>query len=297
MNELKCTVEHIAFGIYCLKSFETNIDNCHVQFQKDESIVIIKIRGRKGEHRLWELCHDLLSLIFIYLGSFPEIREITYNGKQNDLSPMIRKFWSEEYYKKVITCLCNISEETINQKCMESYRRLPRLPLYSMQYLMSSTYEHIVANHRITLLLHTIDGFIDDGVGKQSAIEAKNRYVMSNNPGNYFGKVYALCKGYFFKYHRKFNFKILQALHVNQRTFIEVIADTRNWYSHFLPSARKPHKMQKGDDMRIYFDILFYVLRLHLISEIGVAIDDSTVCTYFYAVREWVSAVKSSAKD
>lgn len=220
---------------------------------------------------------------------------MSYNDEEIDLTNLAGRFKTDDYFQKSILCICPISNNVICQGTLDAYQAIRQIPIYSMQCLISENYKHTVTNHRIVLLLHVIDGLIDDSVIANSTSEIRKKYRPSDKPGNYMCKVYYLCKNYFFKYNRKYNCEILQLLKVNQYEFLQVISDTRNWYSHFFKENKKIHRLTDGAEMLIYFEIVYYALRVCLITEkLQIKIDESAIKEYFYIIHDWILDIRKS---
>lgn len=69
------------------------------------------------------------------------------------------------------------------------------------------------------------------------------------------------------------------------------LAETRNWYSHFLDESKKPLRIVKGRDFIIYFEIVCFMIRLSVIDRIGSPIDESRVKEFYYTVHDWILAI------
>lgn len=291
-NSLRLELEHIFFERNRIDKILTKIDGMDVSIWQDGIKVFICIEGKCKIEKIENEGEDVLSILSICLGGYPGIIKKEKNGSVIDISNLAGKYRTWSYFQKNNLCICNIDNSVICQPVLDSYRVLSKLPIFSMQNLISENYQSIMSDHRITLLLHVIDGLVNDSVIPQMTSELKNRYNFTDKVGTYKPKVYYLLKNYFFGYHRKFNCEILQLLHVNQKQFIGIICDTRNWYSHFLKYTTKKNRMHSGKEMLIYFEIIYYVLRLYLLDELKVEIDETQVREYFYCIHDWISEIK-----
>lgn len=295
VNVLRCQLDHPLFRKNKIELFVTQIDNCVVTFKGNSDLFEMVITGKNKQKKMMSLTFDIFSLVWIYIGGFPKIKSITYNSKIIDFSGIVGKYRTDMYFQKPILCIINLSEDYISQVVMDRYRSLAKMPLYSMQYLISEDYKHVIVNHKITLLLHTIDGLVDDSVVTCSAKDIKDKYHVKDYLGKYLPKVYYLCNNYFFKFHRKYNCEILSLLSVNQFEFLKVITDTRNAYSHFLADEKKQHRLTKGVEMIIYFEIVLYALRIYLIEEkLHRAVDENNIREYYYIIHDWILDVQNN---
>lgn len=69
------------------------------------------------------------------------------------------------------------------------------------------------------------------------------------------------------------------------------LAETRNWYSHFLKESQKPLRIVKGRDFIIYFELICYMIRLSVIDRIGTTVDENRIKEFYYTVHDWILAI------
>ena len=100
--------------------------------------------------------------------------------------------------------------------------------------------------------------------------------------------VHWLCKKYFFNYHRKYTCEIMPLLKVTRYEFMTRLAETRNWYSHFLDESKKPLRIIRGRDFVIYFEIVCFMIRLSIIDRIGTHIDENRIREFYYIIHDWI---------
>lgn len=296
MNILSAEVQHIFFIHNKVDKFSIQIDNSTVIIWSNDKNLYIEINGEKTVKELEGIMLELFSLFFICLGGYAKIIKIVANGKSIDISQYAGKFDTWEYFIKNNLAVCQINKDTINEKVLQKFRSLKQMPLYSLQYLVSNNYKSVIINHKITLLLHIIDGLISDSKINPMKKEIISRFNIHNNIGGYKPKAYFLCKNYFFKYHIKYNCEILSLLKVNEYEFVEVIADTRNWYSHFLADNNKTNRLRDGAEMLTYFEIIYYAIRLYFINQIGVSANEEWIKEYFYSIHDWILEIKYNQK-
>ncbi len=292
MNILSAEVQHNFFLHNKVDKFNIQIDNSKVTIWSNGKKLDIEINGEKAVKELEGIMLELFSLLFIYLGGYTKIIKIETNGQCIDISKYVGKFDTWEYFVKNNLAICQINEDTINEKVLQKFRNLKQMPLYSLQYLVSNNYKSVIINHKITLLLHIIDGVIPDSMISSMEKEMISRFNIRNNIGGYKPKVYFLFKNYFFTYHEKYNCEILSLLKVTEYEFVEIIADTRNWYSHFLADNKKTNRLKDGAEMLTYFEIIYYAIRLYFIKQIGVSANEEWVKEYFYSVHDWILDIK-----
>lgn len=284
-------LQHPYFERNNIKAFQTKIDKCAITMEMKGNCLGVSVCGRKNEDKLLELSLELLSLMFIYLGGFPSIKQVYCNEKSVDVSNWAGKYTTDQYFQKNVLVIGRFEQLYFCQERLDAYRDIPQLPIYSLQYLVSDNYKNLVTNHKITLLTHVIDGGIDDSILKKTTPEMKSKYKIQNNSGDYPVKVYFLLKRTFFKHNRKFSAGILSILRCSQYQFIMTVSDTRNSYSHFLKPNKKPNRLTKGREMLVYFEIIMFALRLEMFSMIGIEVEEDAAKEYWYVIHDWIKEI------
>lgn len=272
-------------------NFEFDVDKCNIFLCVQSNNLEIRIKGRKGSEKLEAVLAEIESLLFVYLGSFPAILSLSINGVEQDLTDRINKYKTSSRFVKKNLALCSISPETVNSDVINVMRTIKRTPMFSLQYIVSESYDCVIQDHKITLLLHIVEGVVDKGIIKKELAEAIRKYSISSSdlPGEYFGAAYYICKHYFFNFHKKYNCGILQLLAKNQRSFLQTITDTRNWYSHLFYESKKPDRLKNGKEMMIYFEIIYYTLRLMLIDKLGLKPNEDCIKEFYNSVHDWIA--------
>ena len=300
MNNLNATVEHIAFIDYCVEKFDFQFDTCRIELYSSQEKLHISISGRKNLCKLESLFFRIVSLLFIYLGSSPKLCEIKENNSALETSLFSAKYIPSKTFYKKESFLCSINKKTLNSNILALFTVINETPIHSLQFLLSEAYDKMAMDHKITLLLHVIDGLVSDNNANNIKNYLSTKYpaqYKNKNKADYFCSVYYVCKNYFFNYHRKFNCAILNLLKVNQFQFVQISADTRHWYSHFLAPTKRVNRLKTGEEMLIWFDILQYAIRLMLISELNISVDSNIIQEYYYILHDWILNVKHNKAD
>lgn len=295
MNHLKAVIEHKIFITKRVKLFNVKIDNNQVIIYSEYDKLYIKIDGRKAIPKLRALFFDVMSLLFIYLGSSPKPCELIENGQIFDVSKLSSKYTPSKMFYKNEACLCPINSVTLNEEVLKRFKAIEDTPINSLQFLLCEPYDKLAQDHRITLLLHIIEGLVSKTEAKKTKNYLCAKYPQTYNIttiGKYLPVVYHLCQNYFFNYHRKFKCDILQLLKTTRLKFVQISADTRNWYSHFLEKSKKPNRLQKGEEMMFWFDILHYAIRIMIVSTLKVSIDENVIKEYYHILHDWISNIK-----
>jgi len=201
---------------------------------------------------------------------------------------MVVKYNSWNYMMKDYLALACINVMTINPDTIEKFRKLNLSAIHSMEFLISDSYKHVVLDHRLTLLLHIIDGVISDEVISKAKAELKEKYQENGKVGDYKAKAYFLFENYFFVYEDEARSELLQLLNVDKKKFLKVITDTRNSNSHMLVVGKKKNCLRNGREMLEYFEIVCYILRVYLITQVGLKVDKARVQEYLYILHDWI---------
>lgn len=278
-----------------VQKFTVKIDNCKVELESKQQELIIQICGRSGKEKVRQLLSDLECLFFFYLGSFPLMEFLYINGDEIDISKRAAKYETSKNFLKDNLVISDINDITVNEQKIEELRKINAYPIYSLQCLLSKAYDHVITNHKMTLLLHVIDGLyeVDKHQSKVIKQEIQNKYPESQKGavGDYMAAIYLLCEKYFFYYHRKYACGIMPLLKVTRYKFMARLSETRNWYSHFLNESKKPNRIVKGGDFIIYFELVCYMIRLLAIDRIGTVIDESRIQEFYYTVHDWILGI------
>lgn len=300
MNHLKAVVEHKFFITSPVERFNLKIENNTVLLYSDYDKLHIEILGRKTIAKQRTLFFNILSLLLVYLGSSPKICELIENRQSIDISQLSSKYTPSKRFSNKEACLCPINNTTLNEVVLKHFTNISKMPINSLQFLLCEAYDKLAQDHRITLLLHIIDGLVSKAEVQKAKTYLCGKYPQLYNIktiGNYLPAVYHLCQNNFFNYHRKFKCNILQLLKVTQLKFVQVSAVTRNWYSHFLDESKKPNRLQRGEEMILWFDILHYAIRLMIVSKLKVSIDEEVIKEYYYILHDWILKVLYGKED
>ena len=301
MNTLIVKARHRGYYRAPIERFSTIIDCSSIEMSSQGDLLELVIKTRKKESAALALFFDVFSLLFIYLGAFPSIDTIEFNGGLIDTSQWVGKYKTRSDLFRHDLFIADVSAKTINQISIDEYRKKQATAIYSLQYLASEGYLQVISDHRITLLFHIIDGICEHDKNEIDSLlsEMIKRYKLSTSKkelGTYLPKVYAISKDCFFCYHRKYNCEILKLLGIKQYTFLRMVTDTRNWNSHFLRD-KKPDRLKKGTEIVIFFELVQYMVRLKIAKDLGITIKEDNIKEYYYTVHDWILKVLYDRED
>ena len=136
INIIEAEVTHKFFLQNPVKYMKTTIENSNVILKIEYQRLKIKIIGCKSVDILKELMFEVLSLIFLYLGGYPQIVSLVINCEEQDITKLIVKFNTRKEFMKPEMSISNIDSATINETIIQSFREISQKPISSLQYLV-----------------------------------------------------------------------------------------------------------------------------------------------------------------
>ncbi|MEY8392756.1 hypothetical protein AALA98_15605 [Lachnospiraceae bacterium 45-W7] len=290
-------LQHRYFEQSRIQNFCVKINYNIVKFEQTNAVVEVTITGRKSNEKLNSFFFELLSMMFLYLGSFPKIEKLFLGEQEVDGSKFAKKYVSYSYFERKDSYICEISAQTICEEKYNKFKQIPQMPIYSMQYLVSEHYQYMNITHKVTLLTHIIDGITRIPTSRnqlnqiKSNLRTKYKIPASDEVGNYL--VHAdIALTPFFKLHSNYNCGIIPFLGKSRYNFLRIVSDTRNWYSHFLKETQKIDRLKSGMEMVIFFELILYCLRIYLIQAMDIVIEKDATKEYLYTVHDWILEIK-----
>lgn len=138
LNKIKITFLHKTFCRNNMKSFSSEIQGRKINFCFDGEILELIVYSDNEYDELESFCLELDSMMYLYLGSFPEIKSIEYNGELKDITKLANRFSTDSYFNRTTMTLCDITSETVNEETYIAFKNdVLQIPFYSMQYLVS----------------------------------------------------------------------------------------------------------------------------------------------------------------
>ncbi|MBP3855070.1 MAG: hypothetical protein IK990_05580 [Ruminiclostridium sp.] len=279
-SNLVAMLEHKYFK--SSKEISMTINNCEVRYIESDSNAIIMIQG--DYHKSVDLFFNIDTLFFICFGTYPVIKNLKYNGE--NIANILNKFSSDHQFD-FQPALSADPVSLINQNTIDLLKSVNSTPLYALEYVVSEAYSKVITNHRLTLLLHIIDGFLQFTYEeiKNNRDKLKRTYKKNSN-STYLVKVYYICEKYIFPYLP--NCKLLEVLNIKEFDFMETITSTRNWGSHLYEVEGEDKVLFKGKDIIIYFYILYFALRLFMCEKIGLKFKNEDVIGYYNLIHDYI---------
>lgn len=300
-NIIRITFMHKSFMHNNMQSFCVEIQDKEVHFSFSKDILEMEVTSSDSYDQLESFCLEIDSMMYLYLGSFPEIKLINYNEVIKDITNLADRFSTDSRFNRVTMTLCDITPATINEETYLKFKNnVLGIPVCSMQYLVSSNYKAVLSVHRLTLMTHVMEGIINICQEKRSEINKELREKYSIEKGENLGKYLiqaSVVVAPLLQANKVYKADILELLKCDEYLFLKIITDTRNWYVHMWKEKDKTNKLREGTPMAIYFELLYCAVRLYLIKTfLGVEVKRKFIKEYLYVLHDWIVDVYSLKK-
>lgn len=218
-----------------------NIDfvafNYTISLKRNEDNLIIKIESLNNQSnnmKISTLFSGLFDLIYLCLGKFPKIISYLENGQSYNENELLKKYTSSPLFGKTYFSIRYVDIDVLNEQTLTNIINFNKknYSLCSLEYLTSKTYDEIMWEHKLTLVLHVLDGvcnFLDFNIENlKNEFFLKYQGIPRNSVGGYIAFVdYAFSK-YFFNF--SVSNTILQALgRKNRLSFLQGTEQFRNF--------------------------------------------------------------------
>ncbi len=300
MNHFKVVLYHTFFKFSEEPKFSVEYENVHASFQYDKAQCQLIVELSSEKNNLLDLEEEftrLHLLFFLMMGSCPVIILKILNNKEYYLDKLSVKYFTDKYYHNVHFRLCVPNSQNITGSLLSSFKSitLPEkvsiISFYSLQALVSQGYKNVLTDHRLTLLLQAIDGMInkEQGFNKE---EVKSNIIKEwpemehQDIGDLFHKIYFFASETFFPYENRC--RILKVLGKDKKEFLDAIIHTRHFYSHMLSLNERKKRLTEGKDIRVYFEILVYSIRLYWLKKMDVNLDETVIIKAYNIFHDWL---------
>lgn len=309
MNRFKAVLHHDLFEVTGESQFFIEYDNVGVDFQwnsrmpqhpRNESTCQLIIELSSDENDPSYLSDEfdrIFLLIFLMMGSCPKIELISHNGIKRKLDDLPKKYFTHVYYQKLRFCICQPCSKNITKDVLSAFKfitdsdKVSILSFFSLQALVADAYWDIYNEHRLTLLIHAIEGLVNKPHFCKSKVKREiERFYPEENvqKRELFLKIYGLCSKTVFFYDDKYNCNILKVLKKDRLSFASSLEDTRDFYSHMLTHGKKPDRLLDANEFLIYFKLLIYSARLYLLTIFGVEVDEDDIQNTYKLLHDWI---------
>jgi hypothetical protein len=247
----------------------------------DEIEMNIVIISENIEEGVSSVFLEILDFMYLACGTMPIIVYYRENNIDVELDNLTCRFFpSMQFFKK--DHLMDIDNQTLNDKTLLALQNIvqnkPFKIFSAFTALTSKGYEKIYAEHRISLLLQCLEGYI------------YNKGKQYQKTGTSFKSRIEEIVNVFVEYDDKYNSEILKTFNLTKDDFLKVLTDTRHQFSHYIV---KNNSLTTGTDYIIYFILLHYVFRVYIIKEIGLTPREDNIKEFFNSVYDWINDIKN----
>lgn len=291
-NYLYAKLNHESFHYYT-KEFSVQVRDVTIDIQIKDGCLEIIMKSESDEDELKDLFFTIDKIMALFLGCFPHLTLLELNEISQDLSMFLRIYFSNLYFNNRVRIFGEISPEIFDNKTISLFEKINEYPLTSTFYLISDAYKPVLFEHRLNMLLHGIEGLVDkNNFSDKRLIEIDYEIGISNTKhkgAELRHKLYYLFDKYYLPYDVRFELHIFNLFDdelFGDNSIIKKLVDTRNWYSHFFSPDEKPDRLK--ENFIYYFEILFYLFRLHLLSLLNIEIDENIVIEFYRIIHDWI---------
>ena len=294
MNNINVVLFHKSFAYQCKDPIDFIYKNTIVKMCIIDDRLNIVLIG-ENESTLKNQFYKIYDLLFLMLGAYPRVISLHYNESEEDMNKWARKYFTSNHFAHAEAIICDITSANINSKSLDDMDNVNKRSISSIAYIVSEYYEHVVVDHRIELASHTIDGFFMHTKFYKILLKEKRSKFPKCKDTTFFENVERLFK-IFFKYHQKYDCEILEHLEINEKDFCNIIAETRNDFSHILENKSKRLVFRK--DMLYFIYLIFYAERLFILIEIlELEINENMIQEYLYIMHDWIDKIVNNRDD
>ena len=251
--------------------------NYKFQTLKSDLMLNINISSELSCDDVWLVFAEILDFFYLSFGTMPKIVYYKENECVKDLSNILSRYFpSDQFFKN--EHLIDIANSTFNEQTLADLKSIVRNKPFEIFWaftaLTSTAYEHIYAEHKITLLLQCFEGYIFNTNSAEKDFKSRIKKIIDT----------------FFCYDKKYNTEILSTLSVSEEEYINVLKDTRHQFSHYISHQ---NSLSQGQDYIINFVLLHYTFRVYLLKEIGIQPNEKNIEEFLKSIYDWINVLKN----
>ena len=240
-----------------------------------------------GLAKLEDIFSWIWEMLYFFNGFFPHLLNIAFDGKEDkDYPRKIVRLRSTTEKLSLIRSnnrLCFISPENLNGSTLKKYALLKEALKYPLNSLFAvQSYDDIYGEHRFVLASHAAEGIVEEKYESQLENHGckngfKNRIEFLFKP--------------LLDANRKHKTNIFKSIGVPQKTYFQLLKNTRDFYSHL---ARERRRFRKGKEFISDYWILSLAIRLFILQEIGVSYEVPLFKANASAIAEWIAEYRKN---
>ena len=271
--------------------FSFSYGNAVIKFdnEDDPSKLELCISGRRnmGLVKLKDIFFLIWEMLYFFTGFFPRLLNIAFDGNEDkDYPRKIVRLRSTTEKLSLIRSnnrLCFISPENLNGSTLKKYALLKEALKYPLNSLFAvQSYDDIYGEHRFVLASHAAEGIVEEKYESQLENHGckngfKNRIEFLFKP--------------LLDANRKHKTNIFKSIGVPQKTYFQLLKNTRDFYSHL---ARERRRFRKGKEFISDYWILSLAIRLFILQEIGVNYEVPLFKANASAIAEWIAEYRKN---
>ncbi len=251
-----------------------------------EVCINTNMSGDGKEEILWDTFSIVYDLLFVAVGSFPQLTSIMIDDSSVDLTKLAHKYTTAEAFKVDCFRVLNINSSLINSESIDKMKEINRKPLWSLEYIVSEAYSKVATVHKTALLLHTAEGLCNS---------------IDTQDVSFISKMEAVFES-FFRYQESESLidQFTSSFGETSDKFYKFLVDTRDDITHYLEEIDKTRSTRnkelsldrKANNSTIYmWELLFCIyiaIRLYIAEHLCFTILDNNVKESMYRIQDWM---------
>lgn len=268
-----------------------------VSLENDEDKIKICVDTSKTHHlEPWDIFSAIYEIIFLCTGKFPQILSIEKSGCPESTDGLLGKFATSKNFVRSFFMLKRIDSTAINGDTINRLNQFTMCnhSLTSFEYVVCQAYEKVLWEHKLTLMLHTIEGVcnylkLDVESLKNEFGKKYSCYIKIDEVGNYISMVNYIFENTIFK-NEKIFLKLCKALNrKNEFSFLQGIEQFRNFYSHMDNKNVLSSRIKQKSSNIVYLFIFAIVIRCFISENIlGIDLDSNQIESAYLTLYDYI---------
>lgn len=254
--------------------FTYNNSEIKCVFVEEKDLDKLKIHiVSNSRDEVYYLCLTVFNYLFVALGRVPQISSFIIDN-ENEIERMPSFYICSQRFDSRDMALFSINNNTLNENILRQIDLIDnQFPiLSSLIALHSYNYENICDDHRVNLLIHSMEGYHRRQNPKKVDLKDRLQDILSE------------LKFYDARYK-------IGICDVYEKSLEELLKNIRNQYSHYFDAGISDFT---NLDFVFGFFVISYSYRLKIIKDIGICVEDKFVEEYYCILYDWLNIVKGN---